>query len=90
MKKFFQVKCTIPRYSENFNQDSPETKKFGISVIDYHGLVDYILKNLKKFFPVKCTIPRYSENNNPDSPETKIFGNKPHQLPNTGWLKTNK
>ena len=32
-------------YSENCNQDLPETKKFGISINDYNILVEKIFKN---------------------------------------------
>ena len=56
------------RYSVAFgkyNPDLPETIKFGISVIDYLILVDFILINKKKYFPVQCGIPRYSLNYNP-------------------------
>ena len=49
----YPVKCGIPRYSEKSNPDYPETKKFGLSIIDYHRPVDKILKNNNKYFPGK-------------------------------------
>ena len=44
-KKYFAGKLNILRYLENLNRDWHETKKFGISVIDYYKLVNKILKN---------------------------------------------
>ena len=45
------------RYSEHYNPDWPETKKFEISFVDNQILADQIFKKLKKYCPGKM---RYS------------------------------
>ena len=74
MKYYFPGKFDNPRYSENYNMDWPETKKFGISVIENHILDLKIKEIMKYYFPGKFGNPRYLENKNPDWPETKIIG----------------
>ena len=66
MKYYFPGKFDNPRYSENYNMDWPETKKFGIRVIENLIPVIKILKIMKYYFPGKFGNPGYSENNNPD------------------------
>ena len=53
MKNYIPVKYGNPPFSENYNPDWPETKKFGISIIENLILVDKILKII---FPINSLI----------------------------------
>ena len=61
----------MPRYSENYNPDRPETnnKKTASSIT---VTVWFNFRKIRKnIFPVKCGNPQYSENYYPDWPETE-------------------
>ena len=90
LEKIFSRIMLYSRFSENYGQDWLETKKFGISIIDYNEMVDLNLKNLKKYFAVKMWYSAVFWKLYSGLTWNQKIRYKHYRLPNSGWRNNEK